>query len=817
MKGSLLAAIVVISAGGIAYEILLMRLYAIVQWHHFAYMMISIAMLGFGASGTFLSLVRAWAVANFRVIWQANAALFGVIAVAAFALVQLLPINPMELAWDFRLIGRVVLVYLLLMVPFFCVANCVGLAFMAHGERISAIYAADLLGAGIGAASIIAMLFVAWPVDGLRALLALGFVAAALAHVGKGGRGSYATATALVIAGLAGALFVPAGWIAPQISEYKALSYALRLPGVEVVGEATSPLGLVTVVNSPERPFRHAPGRSLASEAELPPQLGLFTDGDAMSAIVAYDGNPATVAYLDDMTSAAPYHLFARPDVLLLGAGGGTDILLARHLHDAASVTLVELDANIIRMVADDFAEFAGHIYDDDRVTIHIADARGFVSGDDRLYDLIQLPMIGAFGASVAGLGGLNETYVYTVEAFAEYLAHLRDGGMVAVTRWLKLPPRDTLKLVATAAAALGRQGVVQPDARIAVIRSWQTVTLLVKRDVFTIDEIAELREFAASRSFDLAYFPGMRRNDANNYNLLQSPYFFDGASSLLGPGADDFIDDYKFDLRPATDGRPYFFDFFRWRSLPELLSLRSQGAMPLIEWSFLILVATIVQAAGLSVALILLPLGILRRQGKDTRGSAAVGLYFLCLGLAFLFIEIAVIKRLVLFLGHPLYAVALVLAIFLVFAGLGAGTAKRLAASTWAQHGWSVIGAAVAAIVLLALSYLIILPPVFAAFMPSAPPLKIAISLLLLAPLAFAMGLPFPLGLQRVAIGAPSLVPWAWGINGCASVVSAGLATLLAMAWGFTAVVAIAVCLYVLAALVSSRLPHQAPRHSRS
>ena len=185
-------------------------------------------------------------------------------------------------------------------------------------------------------------------------------------------------------------------------------------------------------------------------------------------------------------------------------------------------------------------------------------------------------------------------------------------------------------------------------------------------------------------------------------------------------------------------------------------------------------------------------------------------------LTLAFLMLEIAVIKRLVLFLGHPLYAVALVLTIFLVFAGLGASTARHFAASAWAQRQRPVIGAAIVAIVLFAGSYLVFLPAVFAAFMPSAPPLKIAISLLLLAPLAFAMGLPFPLGLQRVTIGAPSLVPWAWGINGCASVVSAGLATLLAMAWGFTAVVVIAVCLYVLAGLVSSRLPQRASGQSQ-
>jgi hypothetical protein len=328
------------------------------------------------------------------------------------------------------------------------------------------------------------------------------------------------------------------------------------------------------------------------------------------------------------------------------------------------------------------------------------------------------------------------------------------------------------------------------------LIRSWKTATLLVKNGAFGSEEIAAIKAFCVARSFDLGFYPGMQRSEANRYNVVEGPDLFDGASALLGPGRDAFIDDYKFHIAPATDDRPHFFHFFKWRSLPELLSLKEQGGLPLLEWGYPVLVATLVQAAVASLLLIGLPLawvGLRQRARRmplaGSRGRVLV--YFMAIGFGFMFIEIAFIQKFVLFLGHPLYAVAVVLFAFLLFAGIGSRVAARRPR----------VAAVAAAIALAAALCLLLLPLLFRHAMGWPEAARILLSIALIAPLAFFMGMPFPLGLARVEAADARLVPWAWGINGCASVTGAVLATLLAIHLGFTAVVLAALLLYGLAA----------------
>jgi hypothetical protein len=328
-------------------------------------------------------------------------------------------------------------------------------------------------------------------------------------------------------------------------------------------------------------------------------------------------------------------------------------------------------------------------------------------------------------------------------------------------------------------------------------------LTLVVSNDPLSDRAIAGMKDFTRERAFDLVYYPGMGSEEANRYNVLDQPYFYQATVKLLGPDRDSFLEHYKFDLRPATDDRPYFFDFMKWRTLPELLRLRRQGAMPLIEWGPIILIVTLIQAGVLSVILIVLPLAV-RRRISVSRGHIVVAAYFFALGLAFFFLEISFIQSLTLFLGHPIYAVAVVLAVFLVFAGLGAGLSDRLSqviARTKAPI--RAVEVAVAAIAASAFICLAMLPVLMTGLAAAPVGVKIAGALLVIAPLAFFMGMPFPLGLAHLAARDPALVPWAWGVNGCASVISAVLATLLAVQFGFTTVIIAALGLYVLAAAV--------------
>jgi hypothetical protein len=409
--------------------------------------------------------------------------------------------------------------------------------------------------------------------------------------------------------------------------------------------------------------------------------------------------------------------------------------------------------------------------------------------------------LLDSFAASGSGAQALSESYLYTVEAIQEYLAHTTPGGMLAITRWLKLPPRDSLKLVATVIAALRKIGASQPEQQIAMIRSWNTSTLLVRNGEFTTDDIAVIREFAHSRSFDTAFYPSMPASDANLFNRLDQPFLYDGVTALLGNNADSFTERYKFHITPATDDKPYFFHFFKWSTLPEVMTLRKRGGAALIEWGYLILIATAVQAAIAGAILILLPLSRIRRSWPRGTG-ARMGSYFFLLGLAFLFVEIAFIQKFILFLSHPLYAVAVVLSGFLVFAGFGSAYSGRLVQKVGGGER-SAVTIAVAGISAFALLYVTVLPLLFQQLMGLGDAIKIGLSLLLIAPLAFCMGMPFPIGLNRVADSAPDFIPWAWGLNGFASVMSASLATLLAIEFGFTAVVLLALGLYASAATI--------------
>ena len=823
----MLPAVALVSAGALAYEVLLTRLFSIVQWHHYAYMVISIALLGYGASGAFLALAGEALRRHLGAAFAAGAALFAVSAVLSFAVAERLPFNPLAVIWEPRQLLFLPILYALFALPFFGAATCIGLALAAFPHRVGRIYRYDLMGAAAGAIGLMLALFVVFPDAALRLVALMGLLAATLAiSLRDSGAIRKSRAAACSVAAVAACAALPPSWTALHLSEYKGLSQALLVPGAQVLVEDSSPLGLLTVVSSPTVPLRHAPGLSLNNATEPPAQLGVFTDGDGLTAITAFDGRREPLAYLDFTPAALPYHLLEKPDVLILGAGGGADILLAL-LHGAATIDAVELNPQLVRLVAERFSAFAGHLYERPGVRVHVAEARSFVAGGRNRYDVIQIPLLDSFAAAAAGTHSLSESYVYTIEAFEQYLDRLRPGGYLAITRWLKLPPRDSLRLFATAVSALERRGIGEPGRHLALVRSWNTATLLVKNGRLSDQDTARVRRFADERAFDLDFLPGMARAEANRFNILDQADFFDGAVALLGPERDAFLRDYKFDIAPTTDNRPYFFDFFKWRALPELLERRALGGAALLDWGYLVLAATLIQAAALALLLILAPLLWLGRERREPAAADLarwrVALYFLAIGLAFLFIEIASIQRFVLFLGHPVYAIPVVLCGFLFFAGLGSGIAPTLTARLEALRARSPqrpsIGAAdrllrcflhvrhpalalaVAGIGTAALMHLVLALPLFRWLMPLPDALKIAVSLALIAPLAFFMGMPFPLALARVAATRAALVPWAWGINGCASVLSAVLAILLAMSLGFNAVVVIAIALYVVAA----------------
>ena len=797
-----LVAVFAVSLAAIGYEILLMRLLSIVQWHHFAYMIISLALLGYGASGTLIAMKHRALRSRFEMVFAISAFGFSIAMIVCFVIGQRLPFNALEVIWDPWQLVYLTLLYLVFFIPFLFAAVCIGLALTFLKDQIDRIYFFDLFGAGAGALATIVALFLLPPqgVLMLLALLPLGASALlVLSRVSKLRKGLVFIHGAIVLA----LFFVaPKSLFDLQISPFKGLSQTLEVVGTKTLAEFSSPLGYLSVVESASVPFREAPGLSFNTVSMVPEQLGIFTDGDSMSVVTRLEGDIAEHRYLGDMTAALPYQLLEAPKVLVLGAGGGADVMSAL-FHGAREVQAVELNPIMIRLLREDLGKYSGYLYDHDKVTLYTGEARGFVSGQGRRYDLIQVALLDSFSASGSGVQTLNESYLYTIEALREYLRHLEPGGILSITRWLRLPPRDSFKLFATATKSLRLEGIQNPGNQLAMIRNWNTTTLLVKNGVFTDRDVQSIRDFSRTRSFDIVYYPAMPPTEANRFNLLNQPYLHEGAIELLGERAEQFIERYKFNIAPASDDRPYFFHFFKWSALPEMLKLREYGGAGMIEWAYLILVATLAQAVVIGGLLILLPLRFAKRNWPRGTGLQ-MGAYFIAIGIAFMFVEMAFIQRFILFLHHPIYSVAVVLCGFLVFAGLGSRYSKSLRARL--QHSrWSVLAWVVLVIASTSVLYLLFLPYVFSALAGLSDPAKIALSLAMIAPLAFFMGMPFPLGLSGLADEAGDFIPWAWGLNGYASVVSASLATLFAIEFGFSMVVLVAIGLYLCAAILFS------------
>ena len=793
-----LLSIFILSATALAYEVLLIRLFSIVHWHHFAFMVISIALLGYGVSGSFITVCRRWLLAHYDTVFIGNVLLFGVSSVACFITVQQLPFNTLEILWDSSQWQRLFASYLLLTLPFFFVANALALSMMRFHRQIPQIYGIDLIGAGFGALSV--MLLLQWHApDVLLRILGVSGIVAALFALPRLADRSRRLSLSLLLLCLLSIIITPQSWLDLRLSQYKGLVQTLLIKDTALLLSHSSPVSQTDVVQSPLVPFRYAPGLSLQSPSGPPEQLAVFRDGDQMTAIDHVTGS-AALAYQDYMSSALPYHVHASPQaVLILGSATGAAILQAR-LHQVPRIDAVEPDGELSRLISEVFADYIGWRTLQHGVTLHTLSARGFAASENK-YDLVVMGPAGGSSGGSAGVYELTTSYDTTVEALQSYLKLLAPDGLLTITLWSSNPARGNLKLFDTAVIAMRQSGIAHPENNIAWIRSWNTVTLLLKNSALTAEEIQRVRDFSGSRSFDLAWLPGIQPHEVNRFQLLQEPVFYLAARSLLQQSDDHFIDRYKYDIHAATDDRPFFDNYFRWSSLREFLSMPGQAGISMIGVGYPTLLFTLVQAAVAAFVLVLMPLLFLRsEQQQGTHRLRNIIIYYLAIGLAFLFIEIAFIEKFTLILSQPLYAVAVALCAFLVFSGLGSLYVQyRLQQASSAVIA-PLLRRAVFMIGLITVFYIVLLPQLSTGIMALPEMVRILSAFVLAAPLAFFMGMPFPLGLATVQQHSPHLIPWAWGINGCASVLSAVLAVLLAIEIGFNGVMLCAVVLYFIA-----------------
>ena len=526
-----LAAVAVLSAAVLAYEILLMRLFAIVHWHHFAFMMISIALLGYGASGTCLMLLPSLKANRLRTLFLAGTAGFSVACVVCFVAAQRLPFNALEVFWYPGQWGYLAGVYGLLFLPFFMAATSIGTVLRFGGPRISQIYAADLCGAGIGAAITAGLLFRIPPQTALVVVAGGGAAAAVLAAFRwqvRGRRLLTAAATGwLILAGL-GTL----QWETVAINAYKPLAQTLRMPDTRLFYEKHHPMGWFSAVQSPTIPFRYAPGLSLLSDAAIPDQIALFIDGQGMSVVDRYDGDPETLAYLRQSTVSVGLHLRPQANrVFIADAAGGQDILRAT-AYGARRIDAVDphpLYAAFLRHQQNGFNDL---LMDEERIRYRSTTVRAFLQASPEVFDLIQLPL-GSDGGS--GASAFGESTLLTAEGLHQLWRHLAADGLLVMPLWTRLPPRSSLKAFLMAVTMLEKQGISNPPHHLAMIRDWRTAVILVSRSALSADEQDAIRGFCRTWGFDPVFLPGIRPEEVNRHNVLARPFFAEATQALAG------------------------------------------------------------------------------------------------------------------------------------------------------------------------------------------------------------------------------------------------------------------------------------------
>ncbi len=761
----LLAGIFISSSATIAFEITLTRVFSISLWYHFAFMVISIAMLGLGMSGTVLSLVPKLKRRELLGLYGIG---LGLTLFSGYLGTNLIPFDPARLAWDRQQLLYIGAYYILLAIPFFFFGLIVSTSFALESDRASLVYGADLLGAGGGSVAAILLMSGLGPERSVFAIAAGGLVGAALL-----GRPKAAAALLAVLIFLAA---TNPDFMRIRMSQYKGLEQALRYPGAKHIKTYYSGFSRVDVFDSPMARF--APGLSLKHLDPLPRQLGLAVDGAGINAITDAGGD---MEFLGFLPSALPYEMSERRNVLVVESKGGLNVLLARH-YGASYIEKTESVPLIVEVMRDDYGDFSGGIYDTNTFEKL---ARSRLLSTERKYDVIDISLTGAVPS---GAFGMSEDYAFTVEAFRQYLAHLADEGVLSLGMYLVPPPQTELRLLMTGLAALEDLGARQPEGHVAALRSWGSIAMVFKKTPLGESDIDALKDFARKRNFDLVYYPGIRESETNIYVEMPENDYYEAFKAIIDPATRDaFVRNYVFDITPVHDESPYFHHYLKLGKVRETIEVMGGKWQYFIEEGYL-LPAVLVQVLVLSLVLLLLP-----AFGKAARARPSLELvYFALLGFGFMFVEIPLIQAMILPLENPSYAVAAVLASVLVWSGTGSLLSQRYASLRTPRT--------VLALAALVLPYGLLLTLGAGKIAAYPIALKFALTFLLVTAVGVLMGIPFPMGMRFLGKKSPGLIPWAWAINGCFSVLAPVVATMLALEFGFNTVLFLGALMYAAA-----------------
>lgn len=777
-------AIGLISAAIIAFQLALMQLLSYVQWYHFAYMIISVALLGFGAAGTFLTIFRKSLEQNYYTIFPLLLFITAILIpiVILVANTDAFRFDSLLIFQDIHQAGNLITTYFIFFLPFFTGALAIGLSFLKFAGQIGKIYFSNLMGSGIGGIFALLLMQLLLPEQQplLIAAIALagGFVSFPK-HAGKGLK---------VIAALSVVVLIALFFSSPKLlpSEYKDISKTMLLPEATIEYEKSSPHGLVQIVSSPV--LRFAPGVSLSYRAPFPIRKAVFNNGNWNGFLVpASDNHKESI--LDYTPQALPYHIAKINHVLVLDAGTGVNVSLALS-HYVADIVANEPNAEIFGILKTSF-------YNQDEVKLHKTMARTLLATDTSSYDLIELPVIGTFFGN-SGLNSVEPRYELTIEALQKMWDKLSDNGMISLSCWMDYPVRNAYRLLSTIALLLEEKGMTNYHEHIVAVRSWSAITFLAKKSGFSKDQIAQVHKFCNDRMFDPLILPETKEIYRGQYNMLQDTSFFTNVERLLFSDRNAFIKEYSYRVQPTTDNRPFFFQYIRWSEIKKMIASLRAGSVPFLELGYLLILFTFIQIMLIACVFIILPLFFRSWKSKN---KAWVFVYFSGIGLAYMFIEMVFIQQFTFYFGEATYAAAVTISILLIASGFGSYSSGSLKNSPKMLMRIPVL------IAVLVLLYTFLLAPVLSFTVGWSLPLKLLISIVLLGVPGFFLGMPFPVGINRLSKGRHEDIPWAWAFNGYFSVISTALATIISVEAGFIWLLLIAAFIYALAGMSNMRL----------
>jgi len=802
-----LAAVALISASVLALELALMRTLSISRWHHFAYLVVGLALLGFGASGTWLALLSSRMLLRFSTWCRTLTLALALSMTITYRLAETFPLDMKYILFSAQQLFYLTCYQFLIFLPFLIAGVLLGLSLVRFSASVHLVYGANLLGSGAG--PVIALGLMAWlpPARILQVAALLVWAAVFLWRAGSETGDSWRKTGIPLLLGLLLAVDMAVLPLPVKVDPHKMLA---ELQRYEAQGDARhlvtsyGPRARLDSFSSPR--LHHTLFAGLTAATPPPPQSLLLADGDSIGPIFLIE-DPAEAPILDHTPMSVAYRLVPGAKVLLLGETSGVNVWLARRFG-AERITMVLENPQILDLFRGPLAPIAGQGFKGSDLEIHVASPRHYLEYSRERFDIIQVVGVEGMAAGVSSLLSLHEDYLLTVEGMARCLERLTPRGVITITRGLQSPPRDNIKILATLVAALEKVGVQQTDKHLAQLRNHLAVCTLAANQPFQPLQVREVIDISDRLWLDIDALPGHDPGSREPYNRLIGPagtersFYQFAASSIFSADREAFFEDWAYHVRAATDDQPYFFDFFRWRSLRRFIRSHGRQWFQRVELGYAVLVVSLVQIVAAAGVLLLFPLLVWGRRSGSPSGRTLVFFYFLLLGLAFLALELSFMQRFTLLMGDPLLAVAVVLSGFLLFSGCGS-----LCGQQWPKSPLRAIAAATIGIALVAPLVLFLSGRLLGPLSSWNTAGRFLATLALLAPLAFLMGWPFPAGMKLLKEWSPDLLPWAWGINGFASVSAAPLTVLLAMSLGFRMVLALAVISYLLALALADRL----------